>query len=468
MRIAPRHKDHLCAWTGMAQAYVHLGEDRRVEEIVERILQNYRPEEKCGYSIFVIGEEYFVKAEEAYQVGNRPQAEELYNKAAAIWENNRRIPEDPKHQALATYYTGRIYQTLRNLPKAIELYRETKEKWPTFEKIQWVETALAWCYRQLGQDREATVLYNQSVLRDPHSAAAFRENPSFLSADSYCGAYAVWHLLRHYGNPVPIETLIEQMGIRQKGYSTLQDISDVCSLYGISVQAMQIPVETVSDLKQPFVLYWLPTNGQDLGHFVLCIPQEEKGLILDGPKEPRQVDLSTLSEGKEGIWDGTILLIQTPRLDYLEKLVSERTSWQTAVQAAYVWFVKEDADISEDIEKISAYYQELSRQQMKTVKGGCPANKCKTQDSGCFTFIPCQTKYQCISGYICDDQTLEELCVPGGFLKCYYDIAHTCAPKRRILQQCVGVENRICLVDVTISYGQCGGKFVRDCYISPF
>ncbi|HOQ03877.1 MAG TPA: hypothetical protein PKY88_01505 [Anaerohalosphaeraceae bacterium] len=209
--------------------------------------------------------------------------------------------------------------------------------------------------------------------------------------------------------------------------------------------------------------------GVGLGHFVLCIPQEDKTLILDGPNEPKLIERALLGNHDETVWDGTILLIQTSRQDYLEKMVSEQISWQAAVHAAYAWFVKEDADVSEEIEKISAYYAELSQKQMQNIKGGCPANKCQKQDNSCLTFIPCQTKEDCKSGYVCDDQTVEELCVSGGFLlNCYYDIAHTCAPKRRILQQCVGIEKRICLPDVTISYGQCGGKYVRDCYLWLF
>ncbi|MEJ5258742.1 MAG: cysteine peptidase family C39 domain-containing protein [Anaerohalosphaeraceae bacterium] len=445
-------------------AAMRLGKDSRVTEIVERILKEYRPEEKCGYSVFVIGEEYFVEAEEAYQVGNMPRAEEQYKKAAAVWDINRLITEDPKHQALATYYTGRIFQTLGKYEKAIAYYQETKEKWPTFEKMQWVELGLAVCYQKLGQDRQAAIFYNQAVLKDVSSAAAVREEPGFLSGDSYCGAYAVWHLLRHYGNPVPIETLIEQMGIRQKGYSTLQDISDVLFLFGISTQAMQIPPEKASEVKLPFVQYRLPPKEGMLGHFVLCIPQQEHVLILDGPKETRLIPCTMLRQEQEGIWDGTLLLIQTQRQEYLERLLTEQISWQAAVHAAYVWFVKEDADVSEIVEGIQRYYAELSRQQMQAIRGGTVNYECQKPKEGrrCWTAPTCQSNKDCSVGQpVCSDGTSEYLCLPTkAWRSCEYLTAHNCGPKKTLSGNCF---NGSCVIWPYTTLNDYCGTWMRRC-----
>lgn len=75
-----------------------------MNEIVDRILSDYREEAKCGYSVFVIGEEYFVLAGKAYQSENLTRAEEIGRKAERIWHTIRRqIPEDPKHQAMAAH-----------------------------------------------------------------------------------------------------------------------------------------------------------------------------------------------------------------------------------------------------------------------------------------------------------------------------------------------------------------------------
>jgi len=284
---------------------------------------------------------------------------------------------------------------------------------------------------------------------------------SNFAADSYCGAYAVWHLLRNYGNPVPIDTLVEQMGIRQKGYSTLQDIAEVCGLYGISVQAMHIPAEKASLLKQPFVQYRLPANGQALGHFVLCIPQEDKVLVLDGPNEPKLVDLAILSQDGNGIWDGTILLIQTKRQDYLEKIVSEQISWQTAIHGAYAWFIN-DTDSSLDLEKISAYYAELSEQQMQALKGGCVNYVCMPGSDTCREVVRCKYSSQCpVSAPICTDTTREYQCMRTSSAdSCEYLPAHLCGPKRKLWGVCY---NGACAVEPFSILNDYCGTWMRRC-----
>lgn len=143
-------KDHLCALTGMAQSYIHLGEDARVNEIVEQIVRDYRQEEKCGYSVFVIGEEYFIRAEQVLQTGHQTEAEENYQRAERVWEINRnRIPEDPKHQAMATHFTGWTYQQRGDCEKAVELYEKVLEEWPSYEKTWQCALVACDCYEKL-------------------------------------------------------------------------------------------------------------------------------------------------------------------------------------------------------------------------------------------------------------------------------------------------------------------------------
>jgi len=146
-------KDRLCALTGMAQSSVCLGDDGRVNEIVDRILSDYREEAKCGYSVFVIGEEYFVLAGKAYQSGNLTRAEEIGRKAESIWHTIRRqIPEDPKHQAMAAHFIGWIYQRRGDYEKAVELYQEALEKCPFYEKTWQCALVACECYEKLAED----------------------------------------------------------------------------------------------------------------------------------------------------------------------------------------------------------------------------------------------------------------------------------------------------------------------------
>jgi tetratricopeptide (TPR) repeat protein len=171
----------LAAHAGLAQAYVHLGEGARVNKIVNRIVSDYRQEEQSGYSIFVIGEAYFVEAEQAFQVGNLTKAQEHYRKAESIWDINRKqIPEDSKHQALATHFTGWIYQKQGDYKIAIDLYQEVLDKWPSYEKIWQCALVACECYEKLACDgvlsrQEANTFIKkcyEKILKNPQSCPA--------------------------------------------------------------------------------------------------------------------------------------------------------------------------------------------------------------------------------------------------------------------------------------------------------
>ncbi len=220
---------------------------------------------------------------------------------------------------------------------------------------------------------------------------------------------------------------------------------------------MQIPPEKASDVKLPFVQYRLPPKEGMLGHFVLCIPQQEHVLILDGPKEPRLISCTMLRQEQEGIWDGTLLLIQTQRQEYLERLLTEQISWQAAIHAAYAWFVKEDADVSKEIEKISAYYAELSQKQMQNIKGGCPLGSiCAPNKQVCKNIPTCKTAEECdLADRYCADETIGKSCQPGNhwWQLCINLNAHNCDPQQHLTGAC---ENGVCTV-----YQSSGGTW--DC-----
>ena len=451
--------EKLCALTGMAQSCIRMGKDKEAMETTGRILSGYRGEKKLGYSVFVIGEEYYILAEEAFQVSNQKQAEPAYRKAVAVWEKNRSIPEDPKHQAHAAYYCGRVYQTLGEYEKAMDYYREVLEKWPTYEKIKGVEYGLILCYQKMGDNRQATLLYNRAALNDPSPDLTYQTEPGFLAADSYCGAYAVWHLLRYYGRPVSIQTLVRQMEIPQKGYSTLQDIAEVFAEYEISVQAVQIPPEKASELAKPFVQYRLPAEEGMLGHFVLCIPIGEKVLVLDGQKEPKLIDLAALDQSSEEVWDGTLLLIETGRQEYLENDISNQISWQGSLHTGYAWFLEEDSGGL--VDQIEPYYAALSQQQIESIKGGCVDYDCLSNGQFCYNVPVCAGSLNCtLSDYYCTDTAAGRRCMrhPGGILPCITLTAHTCSPELPLTGTCTPP---YCDVYVSPGTGGCGTSVPR-------
>ncbi len=102
--------------------------------------------------MFVIGEEYLLLAELAMQAGRQTEAEGNYQRAEQVWEKNFRMPEDPKHQAMATHFTGWTYQRRGDCAKAVEFYQEVLEKWPFYEKAWQCALVACDCYEKMTSD----------------------------------------------------------------------------------------------------------------------------------------------------------------------------------------------------------------------------------------------------------------------------------------------------------------------------
>lgn len=442
----PKPEMALVAHTGMAQAYVQLGQDERVQEKVSLLLSSFKGEKQIGYSLFVVGEGYYFLGERDLQEGNKQQAKENYLKAIGIWEKNRLIPEDPKHQAHAMYYIAKAYHTLDQYEKAMGCYRQVIEKWPTYENIQGAKKGVFLCYYKTGEDREATLSYNQVFLHNPSISAEYKGDRGFLAADHYCGAYVVWHLIRYYGGTISIEDAIKSLKINDRGYCTVGDIVNFLNSYGIDANVMQIDSEKIALIETPFIQYKNPKIEMDTGHFVLCIPNTNSIFVLDGIKEPQAFSkqLFINNEFKEG----EIIILIRNRVEYNDSNNQARLSSMSEV--AHKWINNRD--------------YALLIQKLTMNKGGCDTEKCIDIGAECFTYAPCETSLECLVTIpLCDDDTQEELCYGTSIFNCYYDVAHICEPSREKVQLCTA--NGVCLVNPLSNLGPCG-TWIFDCYQS--
>lgn len=127
-------EDELDAYRGMAMTSVCLGNDAKVQEIVDLILKDYKEQPRTGYAIFMIGEEYYLQGGIVLADKDSEKAKIFYSKALSIWDNNINQIEDSRHRCLAYYYSAVAYQNTGEMDKAMQFYDIVVTQWPDYEK----------------------------------------------------------------------------------------------------------------------------------------------------------------------------------------------------------------------------------------------------------------------------------------------------------------------------------------------
>jgi hypothetical protein len=139
------------------------------------------------------------------------------------------------------------------------------------------------------------------------------ENVPQMPGDQYCGAYVVWHALRHYGKAVSIDAIIEEMKLQESKGVSIADVVSSLKHYGLQARAVKLRLDNITSLERPFIPYIPPSKkGNAFGHFILCVPiGSGHALLLDGQKDPYITDLKLLKEKEYRTgWDGTSILLE--------------------------------------------------------------------------------------------------------------------------------------------------------------
>ena len=242
----------------------------------------------------------------------------------------------------------------------------------------------------------------------------------------FCGAYTAWYALQYYGLQASINDIISQMGIAEKGYSSIADIVAILDNKGISAKAVKISFENIEKVNMPFIQYLCPVGGGGLGHFVLCIPAGKgKFVVLDGEEEPKLVDLSLYKADNitQTRWDGTAVLIEGIKADFKQSLIS----WRISLLNSRFWLSPES--VSEGFVS-----QNLKNSEMKLLLGGWSDWDCFELVKNCNTNNICDSNDECEAGkFVCQDDVIEEMCLltPSGSRPCDYDLAHYCQPVKQ-------------------------------------
>jgi len=249
--------------------------------------------------------------------------------------------------------------------------------------------------------------------------------------DKYCGAYAVWHTLYHYGLGKPIDIIVKEIGLDRKAAISIYEVVNTLKINGISAHAVKFDLQKINTIDNPFIQYIAPTHARQFGHFRLCIPAVSgKAVVLDGTEEPEVVELASFQEtdSKETSWDGTSILIHG---------VAESSSLDVSLS--------ELLDI-EGLLKIAAYWLEpgpghgdLPLDIQLFLLGGWH-DDCKDIGKNCLTAPYCDCDNDCViywGDVACYDFTQEQNCkTPGSWPDCLYDPAHTCSPRRLVAGLC--------------------------------
>ena len=135
----PGTLDQLRTHTAIAQAYVGLGDDTKVKEMLDRICADFAGYERLGRAVYVVGEEYYYKG--LPNGSRRPDSEGRKNlmKGLAVWDRitqTDKYPDQDVYTRHTWFSSGLAYRHLGNWPKAVECMEKVVNEWPGY-KFHW-------------------------------------------------------------------------------------------------------------------------------------------------------------------------------------------------------------------------------------------------------------------------------------------------------------------------------------------
>ena len=137
------------------------------------------------------------------------------------------------------------------------------------------------------------------------------KNIQIIPASSrYCGAYTIWHWLNINGDTESIKAIVNELGVDSDGTTNVYDIVTFLHKRGYYAKAIQADRTQYAKWRIPFIPYLSSMDSRSVGHFFLCVPQDEGILVLDGAKDPYFVnwdELNTTQIAKQ--WNGTAILL---------------------------------------------------------------------------------------------------------------------------------------------------------------
>ena len=168
-------KEELDVYAGMARVSVWLGNNAKVQEIVDLIYADFLKEERVDYFLFMIGEEYyFMGYAKISQPSQSIEMRQMFSKAAAFWERVISQLPDTDHAAHSFYSIGMIHLHLKEYDKAIPYYVQMIQKYPQYYKTT---DAVKWCgicYNELCKQGTLSLEENSRIIEPLIDALAIK------------------------------------------------------------------------------------------------------------------------------------------------------------------------------------------------------------------------------------------------------------------------------------------------------
>ncbi len=167
----------LAAYTGLAQAYIQLGQQEKVDEIINILITNFSEEKRIGYSLFVIGEEYYLIGEKQLKEIGLSEGRAALQQAISIWQHVRAQSMDLLHQAHAIYYSADALRRIGAYKQAVVYYQQIVSRKPVYKKAWYAQYMIARCCEELAKENKITsgevkAAYQLVVDKYPDSPAA--------------------------------------------------------------------------------------------------------------------------------------------------------------------------------------------------------------------------------------------------------------------------------------------------------
>ena len=139
----------LYAYAGIGMSSVWLGDDPNATAALEIIGGDFSDNEKYGWAVFVIGEEYYRYAKKYRGVFDFINANKYYRKSISVWAKNIENKANKRFYAEAYFYTASAYYHMMEFEKAVDYYQMLLDKMPDSNRAWFSQLRIAACWDQM-------------------------------------------------------------------------------------------------------------------------------------------------------------------------------------------------------------------------------------------------------------------------------------------------------------------------------
>jgi tetratricopeptide (TPR) repeat protein len=148
--------EQLYAIRGIGQCYARQGDDQMVLQTGDTMTSIYKDKKEFAISLFVLGEEYYIMAQEARKNGDQDAARINYEKAIAVWESNINLIGVAQERCLLYYSIGVSNQYLGDYVKTADALQKAYQANPKFKYADYCLFENVRCYGRLAESGKVT------------------------------------------------------------------------------------------------------------------------------------------------------------------------------------------------------------------------------------------------------------------------------------------------------------------------